>query len=89
MNDSTIVNTELIKCSDPSCEQCSWYYRQPFLFITVDKRAEGGYTVAFPHLPGCVSQGNTLEEAVVNGRHACAKFVKEKETLDETTKEKV
>ena len=31
---------------------------------------EGGYTVYVPALPGCVSEGNTLEEARQNIREA-------------------
>ena len=30
----------------------------------------GGYLISFPDLPGCVSDGETPEEAVVNGRDA-------------------
>lgn len=33
---------------------------------------EGGYTVEFPHLQGCVSQGDTFEQAVDNAREALA-----------------
>lgn len=31
---------------------------------------EGGYTVTFPHLPGCVTEGDTLQEALANAREA-------------------
>jgi predicted RNase H-like HicB family nuclease len=31
---------------------------------------EGGYTVFVPSLPGCVSRGDTEEEALVNIREA-------------------
>ncbi|MBP0008683.1 MULTISPECIES: type II toxin-antitoxin system HicB family antitoxin [unclassified Roseofilum] len=34
--------------------------------ITLYPEAEGGYTVAIADLPGCISQGDTLEEAVAN-----------------------
>ena len=30
----------------------------------------GGYMITFPDLPGCMSDGETLEEALVNGRDA-------------------
>ena len=28
-----------------------------------------GYSVTIPVLPGCISQGETFEEAIKNGRH--------------------
>jgi len=30
----------------------------------------GGYMITFPDLPGCMSDGESLEEAIVNGRDA-------------------
>jgi predicted RNase H-like HicB family nuclease len=30
----------------------------------------GGYMITFPDLPGCMSDGETMEEAHVNGRDA-------------------
>ncbi|TAK33472.1 MAG: type II toxin-antitoxin system HicB family antitoxin [Chloroflexota bacterium] len=33
---------------------------------------QGGYWVTVPSLPGCVSQGDSLEEAVSNAREAIA-----------------
>lgn len=30
----------------------------------------GGYTVLVPALPGCVTEGNTLKEALANAREA-------------------
>jgi antitoxin HicB len=31
---------------------------------------EGGYTVTVPSLPGCITQGETLEEAIAMARDA-------------------
>ncbi len=31
---------------------------------------QGGYWVTVPALPGCVSQGDTIEEAIANAREA-------------------
>jgi predicted RNase H-like HicB family nuclease len=36
---------------------------------------EGGYTVEVPSLPGCISQGETVEEAVANIREAIALYI--------------
>lgn len=35
----------------------------------------GGYMITFPDLPGCISDGETLEEAVANGRDAFNSWV--------------
>ena len=36
---------------------------------------EGGYTVEVPDLPGCVSEGNTLEEAKANIQEAIEVYI--------------
>lgn len=36
---------------------------------------EGGYTVTVPALPGCVTQGETLEEAIAMARDAIQLYV--------------
>lgn len=41
---------------------------------------EGGYTVTVPSLPGCVTQGDTLEEAIAMAKDAIRLFI---ETLVE------
>lgn len=38
--------------------------------VVVEPQEEGGYTVYAPALPGCVSQGETIEEALFNIREA-------------------
>jgi len=35
----------------------------------------GGYLVEFPDLPGCMSDGETVEEAVANGQDAKASWI--------------
>jgi predicted RNase H-like HicB family nuclease len=42
---------------------------------------EGGYTVHVPGLPGCISEGETLEEARENIREAIALYL---EPTDQT-----
>ena len=36
------------------------------LRIVLEPSDEGGYTVMVPALPGCISEGNTREEALKN-----------------------
>ena len=40
------------------------------LKIILEEQEEGGYTVYVPALPGCISQGDTIEEAVKNIKEA-------------------
>lgn len=35
----------------------------------------GGYTVEVPSLPGCISEGETIDEAVANIRDAIALYI--------------
>lgn len=35
----------------------------------------GGYMIEFPDLPGCVSDGETPEAAIANGRDAAASYI--------------
>ena len=44
---------------------------------------EGGYTVEVPDLPGCVSEGDTFEEARKNIREAIDLYI---ETLEDRKK---
>lgn len=37
---------------------------------------QGGYTVTVPALPGCVTEGDTIDEACKNAREAIAGFLK-------------
>ena len=40
------------------------------LKVILEPSSEGGYTVYVPSLPGCISEGNTLKEALTNIREA-------------------
>ena len=40
------------------------------LTVVLEKQEEGGYTVYAPSLPGCVSEGDTKEEALRNIKEA-------------------
>jgi len=40
------------------------------LKVVLEPSDEGGFTASVPALPGCVSEGNTREEALLNIREA-------------------
>ena len=40
------------------------------LTVVLEPSEEGGYTVYAPSLPGCISEGDTKEEALANIREA-------------------
>jgi len=45
------------------------------LCIVLEPSEEGGYTVFVPSLPGCISEGDTKEEAVKNIREAIGLYL--------------
>lgn len=44
-------------------------------YKVVLERADEGYSVSCPDLPGCWSQGQTETEALANIRHAIAEYL--------------
>jgi antitoxin HicB len=42
----------------------------PFTIRPLREVEGGGYPIEFPDLPGCISDGETPEEAIRNGRDA-------------------
>ena len=42
------------------------YMRLPYRMEIIPDTVEGGFAVRFPELPGCLTCGDTLEEAVRN-----------------------
>lgn len=46
------------------------YYKAIF-----EPQEEGGYTVTVPSLPGCISEGNTYDEALANIKEAIALYL--------------
>ncbi|MBF0134783.1 MAG: type II toxin-antitoxin system HicB family antitoxin [Magnetococcus sp. DMHC-1] len=42
----------------------------PFMIRHLKKEEGGGYLIEFPDLPGCMSDGETVEDALANGREA-------------------
>ncbi|ADJ29616.1 type II toxin-antitoxin system HicB family antitoxin [Nitrosococcus watsonii] len=48
----------------------------PFEFRPLTDEEGGGWLVSYPDLPGCMSDGETPEEAMVNGKDALAAWLK-------------
>jgi predicted RNase H-like HicB family nuclease len=44
--------------------------------VELKPQKEGGYTVTVPVLPGCISEGNTMEEALKNIKDAVEGYIK-------------
>ncbi len=45
------------------------------LKIVLEPSEEGGYTVYVPGLPGCISEGETVDDALANIREAIELYV--------------
>ena len=43
--------------------------------ILLRKEPEGGYTVIVPSLPGCITYGNTVEEAISMAKEAIEIYI--------------
>ena len=50
------------------------------LRVVLEQSEEGGFTVYVPSLPGCISEGETEEEAMANIREAIELYL---ETVDD------
>ena len=46
------------------------YLKLPYPMEIVEDQEEGGFTISFPDLPGCITCGETIEKAVDNGKEA-------------------
>jgi predicted RNase H-like HicB family nuclease len=49
------------------------------LKVILEPSDEGGYTVYVPALPGCISEGETMEEALANIREASELYLHEQD----------
>ena len=52
------------------------YLALPYKMEIVPDPSEGGFTVSFPELPGCISVGETLQSAVENAEDAKKAWLK-------------
>ena len=55
----------------------------PFEIRPLSKEDGGGYSIVFPDLPGCRSDGATPEEAIENGRDALKSWLTVASEFDE------
>jgi predicted RNase H-like HicB family nuclease len=46
-----------------------------YLVVAIPDPGERGYTVTVPALPGCITEGATLDEAFANVRDAIAEYL--------------
>ena len=42
----------------------------PFSIDPLPEQEGGGFAITFPDLPGCMSDGDTVEQAIAHGREA-------------------
>jgi predicted RNase H-like HicB family nuclease len=47
------------------------------LDIILEKQKDGGYTIYVPSLPGCISEGDTEKEAMLNIKEAIELYTEE------------
>ena len=50
--------------------------------VILEPSEDGGYTVFVPSLPGCISEGDTIDEAMANIREAIELYL---EPVDDDT----
>lgn len=46
------------------------YMALPYRLEIVEDQEEGGYVVSYPDLPGCITYGDTIEDAMNNAKDA-------------------
>ena len=51
------------------------YMKLKYRFELTEDEAEGGYMISYPDLVGCISTGETIEEAVKNGEDARREWI--------------
>ncbi len=54
----------------------------PFTIRHLLKDEGGGYLIEFPDLPGCMSDGETIDEAISNGKDAIAAWLEAAEEMN-------
>ena len=49
--------------------------KREYTIVLIPEPEEGGYSVIVPALPGCVTQGETVEEAIAMAQDAIAGWI--------------
>lgn len=52
--------------------------------IILNKDEDGGYMVTVPALPGCITQGDTIDDALAMAKEAIELYVEELQSRGET-----
>ncbi len=55
------------------------------LKVVLEPSEDGGYTAIVPALPGCISEGDTVEEAMANIREAIELYLEPLDDADAAT----
>ncbi|MBI4319531.1 MAG: type II toxin-antitoxin system HicB family antitoxin [Chloroflexi bacterium] len=61
--------------------------KRDYTIVLIPEPEEGGYSVIVPTLPGCVTQGETVEEAIAMAQDAIAGWIAVAEELGEPVPE--
>lgn len=51
------------------------YLKLPYKMEIIPDAEEGGFTVVFPELPGCLTCGETMDEALKNAEDAKREWI--------------
>ena len=47
----------------------------PFITTVLPEAGGGGYLIEYPDLPGCMSDGQTIQEVIKNGKDAVQSWI--------------
>ncbi len=61
--------------------------RYPFEIKQLSEEEGGGYLISFPDLPGCISDGETIEDAIKNGIDAMNSWIKTSQEFNDPVPE--
>ena len=61
--------------------------KYPFEIRPLSQDEGGGYLISFPDLPGCISDGETIEDAIMNGIDAVHSWVETAKEFDDPVPE--